>query len=106
MNSWLKSRKKTTPKNVESNQLIKSNGCLRNFNFCFNQTNMIDCEAISDDSEEQTNPNTKTTDDEKKINEAKSKKKSKSLSSDMSKKGITYSIKCINDLATFLILNL
>ena len=111
MSSWLKSRKKTSPKSSDTNQLIKSNGCLKKFNFCFNQSNMIDCEAISDESEDhnqnaQTSLLTKTAIDEaerRKSNESKSK--SKIRGSDAVKKQVTYSIKCkidfINNMHIF-----
>ena len=111
MFSWLKARKKTSPRSSsESTRLFKSNQCcLKNFNFCFSPTNMIDCENyVSDDSDDQTNTNlaTKTTEDDKKMHqqqpqphqhsqtEKKSKKKSTKASLDLSKKEANYSIKC------------
>ena len=100
MSSWLKSRKKTSPKSNDTKQLIKSPGCLKNFNFCFNQTNMIDCEAISDESEDhQPNANTSLTtktftDDMDRKKSTESRSKNKSRGSDAVKKNATYSIKC------------
>ena len=109
MTSWLKSRKKTTPKSSDTNHLIKPNGCLNKFNFCFNQSNMIDCEAISDESEDQPNANTNltnnnykttTTLDEvatRKSSESASKSKSyKSRGSESARKNPSYSVKCKN----------
>ena len=101
MFSWLKARKKktNTAKSPESTRLFKSNSCcIKNFNTCFSQNNMIDCENYaSEDSEDQTNINfasKTTTDDVKKLQEIKPKKKNSKSALSMSKKEANYSIKC------------